>query len=224
MLHVCRLRLTARFPHILFESCAAGGDRFDLGMMYYMPQGWCSDNTDAGMRVKIQYGTSLVFPQSTVGAHVSHVPNGQTGRVSPLSTRVNTAMWGTFGYEMDLAEMDDAMFAQTQADIAYAKAHRDLLLYGRCIRLLSPFEGDTAAWMIISDSQREAIVTTVRLSAHTNERRQRLLLRGLRADALYQISELDVSLTGQELMRFGLPLAFRPGDYQSLRFTLQVAE
>ncbi len=217
-------RLIRRFPHVLFESCASGGNRFDLGMMHYMPQAWCSDNTDAGSRVKIQYGTSLVFPQSTIGAHVSHAPNWQTGRPSPLSTRVNVAMWGTFGYEMDLSELNGDEFAATQADIAYVKAHRNLLLYGRSIRLLSPFEGDTAAWMVVSPDQREAIVTAVRLSAHPNERRMRLRLSGLNPRQMYRIDELQVTLSGQELMHFGLPLGFQPGDYQSLRFTLSAEE
>ena len=213
-------RLTKRFPHILFESCASGGNRFDLGMMYYMPQAWCSDNTDAGSRVLIQYGTSLVFPQSTVGAHVSHAPNWQTGRMSPLRTRAMVAMWGTYGYEMDLAELDEKQFAETQADIAYMKAHRDLLLYGKSIRLLSPFEGSTAAWMVVSGDRSEAIVTAVRLSAQPNSRRQRLRLAGLEPARVYRVEELDAAMTGQELMRFGLPLAFEPGDYQSVRFTL----
>ena len=216
-------RLTARFPHILFESCASGGNRFDLGMMYYMPQAWCSDNTDAGSRVLIQYGTSLVFPQSTMGAHVSHAPNWQTGRMSPLRTRVDVAMWGTFGYEMDLAELDADQLAETRADIAWVKAHRDLLLYGDSIRLLSPFEGDTAAWMVVAPDRSAAVVTAVRLLAHANERRERLRLAGLAPETRYRVEELDVVLTGQELMRFGLPLRFAPGDDQSLRFTL-VAE
>ena len=213
--------LTARFPDVLFESCASGGNRFDLGMMYYMPQAWCSDNTDAGYRVLIQYGTSLVFPQSTMGAHVSHAPNWQTGRMSPLKTRVNVAMWGTFGYEMDLKELNEQQFAETQADIAYMKAHRDLLLYGDSYRLKSPFEGDTAAWMVVSPDQNGAVVTAVRMSSHPNERRERLRLNGLAPEKLYHIEELDTDLTGQELMHFGLPLAFEPGDYRSLRFTLE---
>ena len=213
-------RLTRRFPDVLFESCASGGNRFDLGMMYYMPQAWCSDNTDAGTRTLIQYGTSLVFPQSTVGAHVSHAPNWQVGRMSPLRTRVNVAMWGTFGYEMDLAELDDRQFAETRADIEYVKAHRDLLLYGNGIRLLSPFGHDTAAWMVVAPDRAEAIVTAVRLSARANARRQRLRLAGLEPGRTYRVEELDADLTGQELMRFGLPLGFERGDYASLRFTL----
>ena len=216
-------RLTARFPQVLFESCASGGNRFDLGMMYYMPQAWCSDNTDAESRIMIQYGTSLVFPQSTVGAHVSHAPNWQTGRMSPLKTRVDVAMWGTFGYEMDLKELNEEDFAATQADIAYVKAHRDLLLYGQCLRLSSPFEGDTAAWMVVSPDQSAAIVTAVRLRSHPNARRERLTLAGLRPEARYHVAELDVSLTGQELMKFGLPLAFEPGDDRSLRYTLKIS-
>ena len=130
------------------------------------------------------------------------------------------AMWGTYGYEMDLAELDEKQFAETQADIAYMKAHRDLLLYGESIRLLSPFEGSTAAWMVVSGDRSEAIATAIRLSAQPNSRRQRLRLAGLEPARVYRVEELDAAMTGQELMRFGLPLAFEPGDYQSVRFTL----
>ncbi len=211
--------LTSRFPRVLFESCASGGNRFDLGMMYYMPQAWCSDNTDAGSRCKIQYGTSLVFPQSTMGAHVSHAPNYQTGRWSPLKTRADVAMCGTYGYEMDLNTMTEEEFAQTVRDVSYVKSLRDTLLYGDLYRLSSPFESDLTAWMTVGKG--EAVVTAVRMSARPNSRWQRLRLKGLNEKADYLVEELSLTLSGAELMRYGLPLDFPAGDYQSLRFTLK---
>ena len=212
-------RLTARFPKVLFESCASGGNRFDLGMMYYMPQAWCSDNTDAGSRCLIQYGTSLVFPQSTMGAHVSHAPNYQTGHITPLKTRADVAMCGTYGYELDLNTMSEEEFAQTIQDVKYVKAHRDTLLYGNLHRLSSPFETDLTAWMVIG--QGEAVVTAVRMYARPNALTQRLRLKGLQEKTDYLVEELNLTLSGAELMRFGLPLDFPAGDYQSLRFTLK---
>ena len=216
--------ITSRFPHILFESCAAGGNRFDLGMMCFMPQAWCSDNTDAGTRCLIQYGTSLVFPQSTMGAHVSFVPNKQTARVSPLKTRVSVALWGTFGYELDLNGMTEEEFEQTKRDVQYAKDHRDTLLYGDLYRLSSPFDSDMTAWMTVNEEKTEAVVTAVRMSAKPTTLCPRLCLRGLAPKRRYTVAELNLTLSGEELMQYGLPLAFDPGDYQSLRFTLNAAD
>jgi len=161
-----------------------------------------------------------VFPQCTMGAHVSHAPNWQTGRPSPLHTRVNVAMMGSYGYEMDLNELDDEAFEQTKRDIAYAKENRELLLYGDLIRLRSPFDGSLAAWMTVSPDQRSAIVTAVRLSAMPNARPEMLLLSGLDGKKMYRIRETGSVLSGAELMNYGISLAFAPGDYESLRFTL----
>ena len=94
-------KLGRRYPDMLIEGCSGGGGRFDAGMLYYSPQIWCSDDTDAIERLKIQYGTSFVYPVSTVGSHVSACPNHQTGRITPLETRATVAMAGTFGYELD---------------------------------------------------------------------------------------------------------------------------
>ena len=128
------------------------------------------------------------------------------------------AMWGTYGYEMDLNNMTEEDFAQTVQDVRYVKAHRDTLLYGDLHRLSSPCESDLAAWMTVG--QGEAVVTAVRLYARPNARRQRLLLKGLQEKSDYLVEELRLTLSGAELMRYGLPLDFPAGDYQSLRFTL----
>ena len=217
-------RVTGKFPNVLFESCASGGGRFDLGMMYYMPQAWCSDDTDAGMRCMIQYGTSLVFPQSVMGAHASAVPNHQTGRVTPLDTRALVAMGGTFGYEMDVNKMTAEEQAETVKDIAYMKAHRKTLMYGHFYRLSSPFESDCAAWMAVGEDQREAVVTAVRMSARVNMPVQRMMLKGLNPKQTYRIEELGRSARGDELMYYGLPLNFKSGDRASVRYTLRVSK
>lgn len=214
-------RVTSAYPNVLFESCASGGGRFDLGMMYYMPQAWCSDDTDAGMRCKIQYGTSFVFPQSVMGAHVSAVPNHQTGRLSPLDTRALVAMGGAFGYEMDVSRMTPEEQAQTKADICYMKGLRSTLLYGQMHRLLSPFEGEEAAWMVVSEDRREAVVTAVSLSARVRLPTPRLPLKGLDEGLTYRVEELGREMRGDELMYYGLPLPYAKGDRTSVRYTLR---
>src|SRR5690606_8887033 len=133
-------RMTSAFPHILFESCSGGGGRFDPGMLYYMPQTWTSDNTDAITRLKIQYGTSIVYPVSAMGAHVSAVPNHQVGRVTPLETRGHVALSGNFGYELDLTKFTEEEKEVVKAQIALYKDVRHLVQFGDFYRLLSPFE------------------------------------------------------------------------------------
>ena len=135
-------RLTTRFPDILFESCASGGGRFDPGLLAFAPQAWTSDDTDAIERLAIQWGTSLVYPLSSMGAHVSAVPNHQTGRVTPLATRAAVAFFGVFGYELDPTALTAEERREIAEQIAFYEAHRELLQCGRFLRLRSPFEGD----------------------------------------------------------------------------------
>src|SRR5690606_12578687 len=144
-------RLTSAFPEILFEGCASGGGRFDPGMLYYMPQVWTSDNTDAVERLKIQYGTSLIYPVSTIGAHVSAVPNHQVGRETPLKMRGEVAMSGNFGYELDLTKFSEAEKDQVKEHIAMYKEIRSLVQQGDLYRLKSPFDGEETSWMFVSE-------------------------------------------------------------------------
>ena len=155
-------RITSAFPNILFESCSGGGGRFDPGMLYYMPQTWTSDNTDAVSRLKIQYGTSIVYPISTMGAHVSAVPNHQTGRMTPLRTRGDVAMSGNFGYELDLTQFTDAENEEVKRQVSLVKEVRELVQFGTFYRLLSPFEGNETAWMFVSKDQQESSLFTPR--------------------------------------------------------------
>ena len=200
-------RLTSRFPHVLFESCASGGARFDPGMLYYAPQGWTSDDTDAIERLKIQYGTSMVYPVSCMGSHVSASPNHQTNRVTPLQTRADVAYFGTFGYELDLLKLGEEDKAEIRRQIAFMKEKRDLIQKGTFYRLKSPFEGNETAWMIVSEDQKKALVGYYRVMQPVNVGFKRLKLKGLKEDTCYKVSGYAYDCYGDELMQVGMILS-----------------
>lgn len=200
-------RLTSRFPHVLFESCASGGARFDPGMLYYAPQGWTSDDTDAIERLKIQYGTSMVYPVSCMGSHVSASPNHQTNRVTPIETRADVAYFGTFGYELDLLKLGEEDKAEIRRQIAFMKEKRDLIQKGTFYRLKSPFEGNETAWMIVSEDQKKALVGYYRVMQPVNVGFKRLKLKGLKEDTCYKVSGYDYDCYGDELMQVGMTLS-----------------
>jgi len=208
-------RLTERFPDILFESCASGGGRFDPGMLAYAPQTWTSDDTDAIERLRIQWGTSLVYPLSSMGAHVSAVPNHQTGRLAPLAMRAAVAFFGAFGYELDPTAMTDEEHDEVRHQVAWYAERRALLQHGRFLRLRSPFEGDgnETAWMCIDAAADHAIVGHYRVLSHPLPARDRLRLRGLDPAARYRVTGWSSTLAtpdgvveraGDELMAVGL--------------------
>lgn len=181
-------RLTSRFPDILFESCSGGGGRFDPGILFYMPQTWTSDNTDAVERLAIQYGTSIVYPASSMGAHVSDVPNHQVDRITTLATRGDVAMSGNFGYELDLTKFTEAEKDLATWQIAQYKEIRTLVQQGDMYRLLSPFEGSgETAWMFVSEDKTEAFVAYFRVLAIPNPPISRLTLKGLNPELDYVI-------------------------------------
>lgn len=223
-------RLTSEFPEVLFESCASGGARFDPGMLYYAPQCWTSDNTDAVERLRIQYGTSFVYPPSSMGCHVSESPNQQTFRNTPLSTRAETAYFGCFGYEMDLDTLTEEEKEEVKEQIQYYKRIRKLVMDGIFYRLISPFEGDEAAWMVVSEDKRHALAGYYRMRQPANAPLKRLTLKGLDPDVRYQIRETGLEAYGDELMRAGMAISDyasgirekkeRQGDYQSRLFEL----
>ena len=200
-------RLTSRFPHVLFESCASGGARFDPGMLYYAPQGWTSDDTDAIERLKIQYGTSMVYPVSCMGSHVSASPNHQTNRVTPIETRADVAYFGTFGYELDLLKLGEEDKAEIRRQIAFMKEKRDLIQKGTFYRLKSPFEGNETAWMIVSEDQKKALVGYYRVMQPVNVGFKRLKLKGLKEDICYKVSGYAYDCYGDELMQVGMILS-----------------
>ncbi|CDC92304.1 alpha-galactosidase [Firmicutes bacterium CAG:227] len=245
-------RLTTEFPHILFESCASGGARFDPAMLYFAPQTWCSDDTDASERTKIQYGTSYVYPIVSMGSHVSAVPNHQMHRITPIETRANVAYFGTFGYELDLNLLSDAEIETVKKQIAFMKEHRELIqMDGDFYRLLSPFEGNETAWMIVSSDKTQAVAAFYQRLNKVNASWLRLKLDGLDANTKYEVScdmapvasydakiaeayghktEEDSVKTyqayGDELMSAGIPidreeLNKKGGDFASLLYTLK---
>lgn len=197
-------RLTSRFPEILFESCASGGARFDPGILYYAPQGWTSDDTDAVERLKIQYGTSYCYPVSSMGSHVSVSPNHQLNRETPLYTRANVAYFGTFGYELDLNKLTEEEQQEVKEQIAFMKEYRELFQFGTFYRLSSPFEKNITAWMSVSEDKKTAIVGWYRVLNPVNDSYTRLKLCGLLEDVEYTIEGQKGTFFGDELMNLGI--------------------
>ncbi len=200
-------RLTSEFPEILFESCASGGGRFDPGLLYYAPQGWVSDDTDAVERIKIQYGTTFAYPLSSMGAHVSIAPNHQLYRSTPLKTRGDVACFGAFGYELDLAQLTEEERVMVREQIRFVKKYRKLIHTGTFYRLKSPFEGNIAAWMVVSEDQRQAIVAYFKILNDVNCEFRRIRLQGLAGDVSYQMTEDGIpkgEFYGDELMNIGM--------------------
>jgi alpha-galactosidase len=228
-------RLTKEFPQVLFESCASGGGRFDPGMLYYAPQGWISDNSDAIERLKIQYGTSMCYPISSMGTHVSVIPNHQVFRNTPLHTRANTAYFGTFGYELDLNKLTPEEIEEVNAQIAFMKKYRNILQFGTFYRLLSPFEGNEIAWMVVSEDLKTALVGWYRVLNCINARYTRLRLEGLNPAYCYRNSQSGICCYGDELMYAGMitsdetagqvPSGVTPyTDFESRIYILEAAE
>lgn len=199
-------RLITAFPHILFESCASGGGRFDLGMLYYAPQTWTSDNTDAYRRQFIQYGTSFVYPQSTMGNHVSKSPNEQEHRESSLYTRGNVAYFGAFGYELDLTQLSEKEKDEIKMQTDFMKKHRQCLQFGTFYRLISPDSGLYTSWMTINSSTQDAIVAVYKHLNIANSPKYRVKLTGLNPDQAYKINNEQEIYYGSELMQIGIPI------------------
>ncbi len=205
--------LLQKYPNILIEGCSGGGGRFDAGMMYYTPQIWCSDNTDAIDRVRIQYGTSFFYPVSTVGSHVSAIPNHQTGRSVSLSTRGVVAMAGTFGYELDLAKITDAEKDEIRQQIQQYKHYEELVREGNYYRLSNPFQDEYAAWLFVSEDEKRALLNVVMLAIHGNMAVNYVKLKGLCADAVYEAIGTGKQYYGSALMQAGLPMPVQQGEY-----------
>jgi len=213
--------ITKRFPKVLFESCSGGGGRFDPGMLYYMPQTWTSDDTDAIERLKIQFGTSLVYPSASMGCHVSAVPNHQVGRITPIETRGVVAMAGNFGYELDITQLNENEKDEIKYQIKLYKQIRETIQFGDTFRLLSPFESNEVAWMNISKDKCEIVVSYVKQYAEPNKWNKPLKLIGLEDDAKYNIVDEDIVLGGDELMNIGLMIPKLKGDYASKQWVLR---
>lgn len=210
--------ITSRYPNILFESCSGGGGRFDPGMLYYMPQTWTSDNTDAIARLKIQHGTSMVYPISSMGAHVSAVPNHQTHRETSLEMRGNVAMAGVFGYELDVTEMSEDEKAIVKQQVAFYQEHRRTFQYGTFYRLESAFDSNHPSWMFVSEE--EVIVCDYSVLSETAPLIRLLKLRGLDTTAVYEVEGQHYG--GDELMHVGLYIEpIVKGDFVSKLYVLK---
>lgn len=214
--------IVTRHKDILFEGCSGGGGRFDPGILYYMPQIWTSDDSDAIERLKIQYSTSLVYPPVSMGSHVSSTPNHQVGRTTPLNTRGNVAMSGNFGYELDLTKYNDKQISEIKEQIDFYKENRQLIQYGDYYRLNNPFEENNGAWIFVSKDKTEVILFYTTILAEPNPVDQQVRCRGLNEEFNYKIDGLEGIFGGDELMNLGLTLP-ELKDFESVRFRIRKA-
>ena len=220
-------RLTDEFPEVLFEGCSGGGGRFDAGMLYYCPQIWCSDNTDAHERTFIQYGTSFFYPISAVGSHVSAVPNHQTGRITSLETRGTVAMAGSFGYELDLNQLDQNEKEKVAEQVKAYKEYQELIYGGKYYRLSNPKKDDLAAWEFISEDCSKILVQGVAFRAASNVLRHRIKLLGVDGTAIYRFvkgRQKEEKLSGKALMTGGILIPAIKGDDVAFEFYLEKIE
>ena len=211
-------RMVNRYPDLLIEGCSGGGGRFDAGMLYYTPQIWCSDNSDAIDRLRIQYGTSFGYPVSAMGAHVSAVPNHQTGRITPLHTRGVVAMSGTFGYELDLLKLTEEEKDEVRSQIGEFRKYAPLIQNGRYYRLTDPFKSEVCAWEIVGNSQEEVLLNVVMEEIHGNMTVNYVQLRGLDESALYKEQTTGRIYSGAALMHGGMPLPAEFGEYRAYQY------
>ena len=214
-------RLVQRYPNLLIEGCSGGGGRFDAGMMYYTPQIWCSDNTDAIDRLQIQYGTSFGYPVSVVGSHVSAVPNHQTGRKTPLHTRGVVAMSGTFGYELNLMNLSKEEKQEIREQIAEYKNYAPIIQNGLYYRLSNPTEEEICAWEFVYTDEKEqskVLLNIVMQAIHGNMTVNYVKLQGLEETAVYREEKSGKRYTGSALMYGGMPLPVELGEYQAYQY------
>ena len=214
-------KLTNRYPDILIEGCSGGGGRFDAGMLYYTPQIWCSDNTDAINRTRIQYGTSFFYPVAAMGSHVSAVPNHQTGRVTSMHTRGVAAMSGTFGYELNPALLNAKEKAEIRAQLAQYREYQELIREGDYYRLSNPFQDNFAAWMVVSDDRSKALVSVIRLTAEANPSAAYVTLKGMEEDAFYREKTTGKVYPGAALMEAGILLPAAVSEYEAYQIALE---
>ena len=206
-------RLTSNYPNVLFEGCSGGGGRFDAGILYYCPQIWCSDNTDAYSRTKIQYGTSFFYPISAMGSHVSCTPNHQTGRITPLETRGITAMAGSFGYELDLNTLSEDEKLSVKQQIIKFKQYRSLIHNGNYYRLTNPMSENLAIWSFVSEDKSKVLVQGMIYQSRSNCVGYTVKLTGLDLDKKYRLNGTERIFTGKALTYGGIQLPIENGDY-----------
>lgn len=212
-------RLVTEFPNLLLENCSGGGARFDPGMLYYSPQIWCSDDTDAIERLRIQEGTALIYPISSMGAHVSDCPNHAVGRSTPFATRGHVALAGTFGYELDITKISEEERAQIPKQVELYHKYQKLMHMGDYYRLLSWSDKNPAdCWMVAAKDGSEALVTYVQVLGSPIAHSKVIFLKGLKADAKYRLEGTDEVYYGDELENCGFLVRDVRGDFQSRLF------
>lgn len=214
-------KLNERYPDLLIEGCSGGGGRFDAGMLYYTPQIWCSDNTDAIDRTKIQYGTSFAYPACTVSAHVSACPNHQTGRTTPIETRYAVASSGVLGYELNLSKLGEDEKEIIKKQISDYRRDREIVLNGEHYRLNSPYNDEQTAWQFVSSDKKLSIVSVVTTDIHGNMLTRYVKPRGLEKNTFYRIVETDKIYPSDALMDCGFPLPLEFGEYNSYVYHLE---
>ena len=217
-------RIVTRYPDLLIEGCSGGGGRFDAGMMYYTPQIWCSDNTDALDRLQIQYGTSFGYPVSAVGSHVSAVPNHQTGRITSLHTRGVVAMAGTFGYELNLGKLSEEEKMEIRLQVEEYRKFAPLIQTGLYYRLSDPAREEYAAWAFVSEDQKEVLLNVVLQEIHGNMTVNYVKLQGLKCSAIYRDTETGKSYNGAALMEAGIPMPVEMGEFKAYQMHLTAEE
>ena len=208
-------RLTKEFPDLLLENCSGGGARFDPGMLYYSPQIWCSDDTDAIERLEIQEGTAMVYPLSSMGAHVSDSPNHTVGRVTPFETRGYVALAGTFGYELDVTKIPEEDRAMIPEQIKLYHKYNDLVRTGDYYRIASYSQNHKFdCWQVVSKDKTEALVTFIQVLNTPNCHGRKIRLKGLDASNQYRIDDTDQVYRGTTLMNSGILLDNIWGDFK----------
>ena len=204
-------------PNVLFEGCASGGSRYDPAVLYYFPQVWISDQTDAPARVKIQYGASLCYPLSSMSCHVTSSPNRRAKHLTPFHARADIAHLGATGYEFDTTKLSDAELAQIPSQVAAYHADEKLVLEGDVYRILNPKDGSNYFGIcLVSKDKTCAKLTVMKLQQNFNEPEQRVYPSGLSAKRVYRVPELDVVMSGSSWMRFGIAPVFSEGDYETV--------
>ena len=209
-------RLVTEFPDLLLENCSGGGARFDPGMLYYSPQIWCSDNTDAVERLMIQEGSALIYPLSVIGAHVSDCPNHSVGRVTPFETRGHVALAGTFGYELDITKIPEEDRVLIPEQTATYNKYRHLIQQGEYYRIASYRENHKYdCWALSSQDKKEVLVTYVQVLGVPNSHSRKVFLRGFDPKVTYRLEGTEETYTGEMLMKGGFLMKDFWGDFKS---------
>lgn len=217
-------RLQKAHPDVFFEGCAGGGGRMDFGVLYYMTQIWTSDDSDAIERLRIQYATSLIYPPATMSAHVSAVPNHQTGRITPFKTRGDVAQMCNFGYELDVTKLTEEEKKEIPRQVKEHRVLEPLIAKGDYYRLQNPFEGRTCAWELVNKERTCAYVMYAAASITAGERAHVIKPKGLDPDTVYQVCGTQIVADGRTIMHVGIPITDALKEYETRTFWITQIE